>query len=62
MGTEPVDSITTADVLAVLKPIWTSKREIAARIRQRMETVFDWAIGHGYRQDNPAGKAVAADY
>ncbi len=23
-----------------------------------METIFDWAIGHGYRQDNPAGKHV----
>ena len=53
-----IDEITTADVLAVLKPIWTSKRETATRTRQRMETVFDWAIGHGYRQDNPAGKHV----
>ena len=24
-----------------------------------METVFDWAVAHGWRLDNPAGKAVA---
>lgn len=53
-----IHEITTADVLAVLAPIWTSKHETAARTRQRMETVFDWAIVYGYRQDNPAGKHV----
>ena len=42
----------------VLEPVWTSKTETATRLRQRMETVFDWCIGHGYRQDNPAGRHV----
>ena len=57
-GDKLVDEITTADVLDVLEPIWTSKPETASRLRQRMETVFDWAIGYGHRQDNPAGRHV----
>ena len=58
IGSRPVDEISSAEVLAVLTPIWTAKPETASRDRQRMETVFDWAVAQGWRQDNPAGKAV----
>ena len=58
IGRKPVDEITTADVLAVLAPIWTMKTETASRVHQRLETVFDWVIAQGWRLDNPAGKAV----
>ena len=58
IGNRPVDRITSADVLAILTPIWTAKHETASRVRQRMEVVFDWAIATGWRLDNPAGKAV----
>ena len=58
IGDMPVDAITTAHVLDVLEPIWTSKTETATRLRQRMETVFDWAVARGRRQDNPAGKSI----
>ena len=58
MGRKPVDAITPHDALAVLEPIWTVKNETATRVRQRMETVMDWAVTHGYRLDNPAGKAL----
>jgi integrase len=58
VGEKPVDAITPHDVLAVLEPIWTVKNETATRVRQRMETVMDWAVTHGYRLDNPAGKAL----
>jgi integrase len=58
IGRKPVDIVTTADVLAVLTPIWTEKPETASRVRQRMETVFDWAIAQGRRLDNPAGKHI----
>jgi integrase len=47
--------ITTDDVLAVLKPIWTVKPETASRLRGRIETVIDAAIARGFRNDaNPA--------
>ena len=58
VGRKLVDEITTGDVLAVLTPIWTSKPETASRVRQRLETVFDWAIFQGFRMDNPAGKGI----
>ena len=51
----PVDSITTNDVLAVLKPIWSAKPETASRVRGRIEAVLDAAKVMGLRAgENPA--------
>ena len=48
-------SIETADVLAVLKPIWTTKHETARRLRQRIEIVLGHATAAGARSGlNPA--------
>jgi integrase len=58
MGRLKVTDITTADVLAVLQPIWTEKPETARRVRQRIGTVMKWAVANGWRQDNPA-EAIA---
>lgn len=49
-----VQDVSSADVLAVLMPIWTEKAETARRVRQRIGTVMKWAIAQGWRQDNPA--------
>ena len=54
-----MDEITTADVLAVLTPIWHDKPETAKRVRQRLNNVMQWAVAQGYRQDNPAGDAIS---
>lgn len=55
IGKMPVQTIDTASVLKVLKPIWDSKPETASRVRGRIESVLDWATAHDYRQgDNPA--------
>lgn len=52
---KPVDTITTDDVLAVLKPIWMSKAETASRVRGRIEKVLDAAKAKGFRdRENPA--------
>lgn len=53
MGRLKVQDVTTADVLAVLMPIWTTIPESARRVRQRSGTVQIWAIAQGWRQDNP---------
>ena len=58
LGHLPLDKITGADVLRVLSPVWTGKPEMARHVRGYMREVFDWAIGSGYRSDNPAGDAV----
>jgi len=52
---KPVDTIATDDVLAVLKPIWTTKAETASRMRGRIEKVLDAAKAKGFREgENPA--------
>lgn len=53
LGSVKVSEITTADVLAVLQPIWLKKPETARRVRQRIGTVLKWAIAQGWRQDDP---------
>jgi integrase len=50
-----VADVDTGLVLRVLEPIWEAKHETASRLRGRIESVLDWARGHGYRTgDNPA--------
>ena len=52
---KPVDTISTDDVLNVLKPIWTIKPETASRVRGRIEKVLDAAKAKGFREgENPA--------
>ena len=60
IGDKGVDQVTTADVMAVVLPIWTSKHETAQRVRWRISAIMKWAIAQGYRSDNPAGEAIAA--
>ena len=59
LGRMRVDAIQTPDVLAILEPIWHTKRTTAGRVKQRIAAVMDWAVAKGYRQDNPAA-AVAS--
>jgi integrase len=50
-----VDQISTEDVLSVLKPLWQTIPETAARVRGRIEAVIDRAKAKGERQaENPA--------
>ena len=58
IGALPVSAVTTADVLAILTPIWHEKSQTAQRVRQRISAVMKWAIAMGYRPDNPAGDAL----
>ena len=58
IGAMPVSEVTTANVLAILTPIWPDKPETARRVRQRIGAVMKWAVAMGYRPDNPAGDAL----
>ena len=60
LGKRPVDRISTADVMAILLPIWNEKRVTARKVRQRVGAVMRWAVAKGYREDNPAGDAIGA--
>ena len=54
-GGLPISRVSGADVLRALTPIWTEKAETARQVRGHIRDIFDWAIGQGYRSDNPAG-------
>lgn len=47
--------ITAGDVHAMLLPLWASKTETATRVRQRVETILDYAfVKEGIDRRNPA--------
>jgi integrase len=51
----PVQAIDVPMVLSVLQPVWYEKAETARRLRNRIESVLDWATAAGLRSgDNPA--------
>lgn len=55
IGTQPIEDITTQDILKILTPIWTVKNETAKRVQGRIENILDFASAHGYRDPvNPA--------
>ena len=54
---KPVDTIVTADILAVLRPIWQSKSVTASRVRGRIEAVLDAARASGHIPENTANPA-----
>ena len=58
IGRVPVSAVTTADMLAILSPIWHTKPETARRVRQRVGAVMKWAVAMGYRSDDPAGDVL----
>jgi integrase len=55
IGKLAVSDITTAHILDVLSPIWSTKTETASRVRGRIESVLAYATTRGFRKgDNPA--------
>ena len=60
IGAKTVNAVTSADVMAVLLPIWSTRRVTASRVRQRIGAVMKWAVAQGLRADNPAGDAISA--
>jgi len=55
IGNLPLSEIDTDLILKVIEPIWVSKAETASRVRQRIETVLNWARARKYVEgENPA--------
>lgn len=54
---KPVHTITTKDIVALLKPIWTKTPETAIRIRGRIEAVIDAAQAAGLIDEDRANPA-----
>ena len=60
LGTKRVDRIVVGDILAVLAEPWTTRPETARRLAQRISVILKWAMGAGFRTDDPTAAAVAA--
>ena len=55
IGKLDVENISSLHVAEVLKPIWSTKRELAKKIRVRLDKIFVWLKATGYREpDSPA--------
>jgi integrase len=55
LGRLDVSEIDTTHVLKVLEPLWLAKNATATLLRQRLESVLDWAKSAGLREgENPA--------
>ena len=58
IGSKPINTITRSDLLSILTPIWSTRPETARRVRQRMRTIFRWAMASEFIESNPAGEAI----
>lgn len=55
IGDKRIGAITLADIEAILRPMWSTKTETAARLRSRIEAVIDYGyIAEGIDRRNPA--------
>lgn len=54
-GDLAVSTVDTGLVMAAIEPIWSTKTELANRLRGRIEVILDWSTVRGFRSgDNPA--------
>ncbi|CAI8003664.1 Prophage integrase IntZ [Geodia barretti] len=58
IGNKKIDTVSRTDVLTVLTPIWSTRPETGRRVRQRMRTIFRWAMANELIETNPAGEAI----
>jgi integrase len=60
IGAMTVADIGPADVLRCVEPIWTTKRETADRVRQRVKKILDYAAEREFRSgENPAASITS---
>jgi integrase len=60
LGDKRVDKIEAADITAALITIWTSKPDMARKVRQRIGKVLNFAHGKGWRPTEAPGRSVSA--
>ena len=56
----PVDAVTSAQCIAMLTPLWNTRRETGVKVKHHLAAVFKLAIAEGHRVDNPVDAASAA--
>ena len=60
IGTAAVDKITRTDVFRVLEPLWRDHPATGKHVADRIGAVLTWAMGAGFRDDDPTEAALAA--
>ena len=60
LGDMPVSEITSEDVLAVVGPVWQTRRETARKLKGRISAVMAWSIAEGHRPDDPTTAVMRA--
>ncbi len=60
LGDVSVAEITSEDVLAVVAPVWQTRRETARKLKGRVSAVMAWAIAEGHRADDPTAAVSRA--
>lgn len=60
IGEIRVDAITANDISTVLAPIWTTKPDMARKVRQRIGRVLNFSHGKGWRPTEAPSKSVTA--
>ncbi|WP_374407455.1 tyrosine-type recombinase/integrase [Pelagerythrobacter sp.] len=53
-----VDTVEASDILSVLTPIWTSKPELARKVRMRIGQVLNFSQSKGWRSTEAPSRAV----
>lgn len=59
IGDSKVDDIDATDIQSLLAPIWLTKADTAARVKQRVAKVLDYAEAKGYRASPAPVRALA---
>ena len=60
IGNKPVAEVTTADVLAIIGPLWLNRHEQARKTLGRIRAVLRWAVAESLRHDDPTTAVTAA--
>ena len=58
LGKRRIDAIQSAELLHFLAPLAIEKPATGAKVKARMNQVFQWAIAQGLRADNPADRNI----
>ena len=53
-----IDRVGRQEVLAVVAPLWNTKRETAKQVRRKIHRVLAWARSHGFVDENSAGDVL----
>lgn len=58
IGAQRVNTIGQDDILRILKPLWSTRPQLARKLRQRIRATLQWCQAHGHVGANAAGEAI----